>query len=54
MAGAMAAGTAATGVRAWLVARSPSWLTPRRRRVMTRALVAAGVLAAGVVGPSVA
>lgn len=52
MAGAMAAAGSATGLRAWIVARSPAWLTPGRKRHLTRALIAAGVLAAGVVGPS--
>lgn len=54
VAGAMSAGAAATGVRAWLVARSPAWLTPSRRRHLTRALLVAGVLAAALVGPSAA
>ena len=54
MAGAMSAAAGATGVRAWLFARSPAWLTPRRRRGLTRVLLAAGVLAAGVIGPSAA
>jgi hypothetical protein len=52
MMGAMAAGASASGLRAWLVARAPRWLTPRRRRFATRGLLMAGVLAAGVVGPS--
>lgn len=52
MAGAMAAGASATGIRAWLVARSPAWLTPDRRRRMTIGLIVCGVLAAGLIGPS--
>ncbi|MDP2713018.1 MAG: hypothetical protein Q8O56_17545 [Solirubrobacteraceae bacterium] len=52
MAGAMAAGAGATGIRAWLVARAPSWLTPRRRKALTRGLLVAGVLSAGLVGPT--
>jgi len=52
MAGAMAAGSAATGLRAWLVIRAGAWLTPRRRAALTRALVVAGVVAAAFVGPS--
>lgn len=52
MAGAMTAGATATGVRAWLVARAPRWLTERRRRAMTVTLVACGVLAGGAIGPS--
>jgi hypothetical protein len=52
MAGAMAAGAGASGMRAWLVARAPVWLTPRRRRIATRGLLAAGLLAGSLVGPS--
>ncbi len=52
MIGAMSAGATATGVRAWLVARSPSWLTPTRQRLLTRTLLVLGVLTAGVIGPS--
>lgn len=51
MAGAMAAGAGATGMRAWLVARAPAWLTDRRRRLATRGLLVAGLLAAGAIGP---
>jgi hypothetical protein len=52
IAGAMTAGVAVTGTRTWLVARAGAWLTPRRRRALTTVLVAGGVLAAGVVGPT--
>jgi hypothetical protein len=52
MAGAMTAGAAATGVRAWLFARAGTWMTPRRRTLVTRILIALGVLAAGLIGPS--
>lgn len=52
MIGAMSAGATATGLRAWLVARSPRWLTPGRKRHLTYTLLALGVLAAGLVGPS--
>ncbi len=52
MMGAMSAGAAATGLRAWLVARAPRWLTPVRRRRMTGLLLAAAILTAGVIGPS--
>lgn len=48
-AGAMAAGTAATGLRVWLVARSPRWLTPSRLKLISGAIVACGVLAGGLV-----
>jgi hypothetical protein len=52
MAGAMMAGAAATGSRWWLVARLQRHMTPRRRKVLSGALVAAGVLSAGLVGPT--
>ena len=54
MMGAMSAGATATGLRAWLVARQPRWLTPSRQRRLTFMLLALGVLAAGVIGPSAA
>ena len=50
MAGAMTAGVAATGARAWLATRLP----PRARVWLTRALLAGGLIAAGLIGPSVA
>jgi hypothetical protein len=52
LAGAMTAAAATTGVRVALAARAGRWLTPRRKRVLTGVLVAAGVLAAGLVGPA--
>ena len=52
MAGAMAAGAGATGMRAWLVARAPPWLTARRRTLLTGGVLAAGLLGAGLIGPS--
>jgi len=52
MVGAISAGATATGMRAWLVARAPRWLTASRQRHLTRTLLIAGVLAAGVIGPS--
>lgn len=52
IAGAMTAGAATTGLRGWLVSRAGPWLTPRRKTVLTRALIAAGVLAAGLIGSS--
>lgn len=54
MMGAMSAGATATGLRAWLVARQPHWLTPRRQRRLTYVLLALGVLAAGAIGPTAA
>ena len=47
--GAMTAGAAATGTRAWLAARQPDWLTPARMHRITVALLAAGLLAAATV-----
>jgi hypothetical protein len=47
MATAMTTGAAATGMRAWLATRSPSWMTPRRLKRATAAILAVGVLAAG-------
>jgi hypothetical protein len=52
MAGAMTAGVAATGARVWIGARWGHLLTPRRKRAFTAVLIAGGVLAAGVVGPT--
>ncbi len=47
MASAMTAGAAATGMRAWIVTHSPSWMTQRRLKLTTAAILAAGVLASG-------
>jgi hypothetical protein len=52
VAAAMTAGAAATGTRAWLVARAGRWLTPSRKRALTGVLVAGGLLAAGTLGPT--
>lgn len=52
MAGAMAVGASATGVRAWLVVRFGHLMTPTRKRTITGALLVGGVLAAGMVGPA--
>jgi hypothetical protein len=49
----MTAGAAATGMRALLLARAGAWLAPRRKRAVTVALLAGGVLGAGRVGPAV-
>lgn len=48
MATAAVAGAAATGARAWLAARRPEWLTRRRLRAATGAILAGGVVAASV------
>jgi len=52
IAGAMTAGATATGLRGWIVVRAGAWLTERRKTWLTRALIAAGVLAAGLIGPA--
>jgi hypothetical protein len=52
IAGAMAAGGAATGARAWLVARGGRWLTAGRKRAITVLLIGAGLLGAGLIGPT--
>lgn len=48
----MAATAGASGVRAWLQARHLSWLTPRRMRAVTIALVVAafGISSVGISG----
>jgi hypothetical protein len=48
MATAATATAAATGVRAWAAARNPRWLTERRLKALTVALLSIAVLAAGV------
>ncbi len=47
MATAMTSGAAVREMRAWLATRSPRWMTPRRLKVATAALLTAGVIAAG-------
>ena len=47
MATALTAGAAATGLRAWIAAHRPRWMTPRRLRATTAAILVACVLAAG-------
>jgi hypothetical protein len=47
MAGAMTAGAAATGTRAYVAARRPTWLTPLMLRRLSACLLVAGVLGAG-------
>jgi hypothetical protein len=45
MLNAMAASAGATGARSWLGTRRFSWLTPRRLRIVTIALISAALLA---------
>jgi hypothetical protein len=47
MATAMGAGAATTGMRAWLATHQPVWMTRRRLKMATAAILAAGVLASG-------
>jgi hypothetical protein len=48
MAGAMTAGAAATGTRAYVAAHRPKWLTPLMLKRLTACLLVAGVLGAGL------
>lgn len=45
---AMTAAAGATGVRAWLAAKRPAWVTPRRLRLATVALIVAGLVVASL------
>jgi len=47
MASAMTAGATVTGVRAYVAAHRPSWMTARRMKLTTAALLTVGVLASG-------
>jgi hypothetical protein len=46
--GAATAAAGATGIRAWLQAKGFPWLTPPRMRLLTTALIAAGLIGASV------
>ena len=48
MMGASTAAAGVTGMRAWLVAKGFSWMTPRRTRVATITMIAAGLIGASV------
>jgi hypothetical protein len=50
MAGAMTAAAGASGTRSWIVARFGHLLTPRRKRVLSIALIVAGVVVQGYLG----
>jgi hypothetical protein len=52
LAGAMTAGAASTGARAWLAVHAAHLLTPGRKRAVTAVLVVAGVVAGGAIAPS--
>jgi hypothetical protein len=45
---AVAATAGATGLRAWIGARKPSWATPGRMKLVTGGLITAAVLVAGI------
>jgi hypothetical protein len=47
MASAMTAGAAATGMRAWIATHQPRWMTARRLKLTTAAILAIGVLISG-------
>ena len=48
----MTAGAAATGARAWIATHAGPRLTARRKRAITGVLIVAGLLAAGLAGPT--
>ena len=48
MATAMATGAAASGIRVWLAAHRPRWLTASRLKAATVVILAAAVVAAGI------
>lgn len=48
LAGAAVAASGATGVRAYVAAKRPAWMTPRRLRWTSGGLVAAAVVLASV------
>ena len=52
MMGAMSAGAGATGTRAWLAHRGFRWMTPRRMRAITVALLAGALVAASTLSGS--
>jgi hypothetical protein len=45
---AMTSVGAAGGLRSWVASKNPSWLTPKRLRMLTAALLTVAVLASGV------
>ncbi len=48
MMGAMTATAGASGTRAWLAAKSFSWVTPRRMRFATAALIIAALIGSSI------
>ena len=52
MMGAATAAAGATGVRAWLATRRPSWLSAILLRRISAGLIVSGVLLAGVISSS--
>lgn len=47
-ASAMTVVAGASGLRVWLAAKRPAWVTPARLRRVTAAIVVFGVLASGI------
>jgi len=47
MATAMTTGAAASGMRAWIATHQPHWMTPRRLKLATAAILTAGVISSG-------
>lgn len=48
VAGAAVAVGAASGIRAWIAAASPSWLTPTRLKAISFGLIALAVVASSL------
>jgi hypothetical protein len=47
MATAMTTGAAASGMRAWIATHQPRWMTPKRLKLATAAILTVGVIASG-------
>jgi hypothetical protein len=48
MMGATTAAAGVTGMRAWLVAKGFSWMTPRRTKIATISMIIVGLVGASV------
>jgi hypothetical protein len=48
MMGATTAAVGVTGVRAWLAAKRPGWITPSRLRLVSVCLIVAGFIGSAV------
>lgn len=49
VAGAMTAGAAASGTRAWIAAHAPRWITPARMRAITVTLLSVALVLSATV-----